>query len=196
MSRKNIETRNRILKSTWDLLETGDAKATRMSDIAKASGLSRQAVYLHFPARVDLLIATARYIDDVKDVDARLAASRTAASGIDRLNAYIEAWGNYIPEIFGMAQAFWAMQDTDEAAAAAWNDRMQAVRHGCTAAIKALKADNVLIENLTPKKATDILWTLLSVRNWQHLRHDCGWSQKQYITEIKRLAGLALLKSP
>ena len=43
---------------------------------------------------------------------------------------------------------------------------MQAVRHGCKAAIKALTSDGDLIATLSNKKATDMLWTLLSVRNW------------------------------
>ena len=181
MSSDKIDTRTRILESTWKLLESDGGETVRMSDIAKAAGVSRQAVYLHFPNRADLLIATTRHLDDVLNVDARLEKSRAADSGIERLTAFIDAWGNYIPEIHGVARALLAMKDTDAEADAAWRDRMQAVRHGCAAAVKALKADGDLREGLSVEKATDLLWTLLSVRNWEHLRSDCGWSQRQYI---------------
>ena len=130
MSREPIHTKSRILDVTWNLLESGD-KAVRMSDIAKAAGISRQALYLHFPSRAELLVATTRHIDAVKNVDRRLALSRSASSGIERLHAFIEAWGGYIPEIHGISVALSAMRDSDTEAAVAWDDRMQAVRQGC-----------------------------------------------------------------
>ena len=94
MSREKTGTRSRILDCTWRLLETDPARAVRMADIAEAAGVSRQAVYLHFPNRADLLIATTRHIDAMNDVDARLAASRAAATGVERLDAYVEALGD------------------------------------------------------------------------------------------------------
>ena len=104
MSRETNETRTRILDAAWKLLEASRGSGVRMSDIAKAAGISRQAVYLHFPTRAELLIATTRHLDEVKGVDARLAASRNAATGRERLDAFIEAWGDYIPEINGVAK--------------------------------------------------------------------------------------------
>jgi AcrR family transcriptional regulator len=192
MSRNSSDTRARILDCTWNLLESGD-KRVRMSDIAKASGISRQALYLHFPTRAELLVATTRHIDSVKNVDARLAASRAATSGRARLVAFISAWGGYIPEIYGMSVALRAMRANDAEAAAAWEDRMQAVRHGCAAAVQALAADKMLRPDLNEEVATDLLWTLLSVENWEHLVRDCGWSQTDYERQIERLAKAALL---
>lgn len=193
MSRENTDTRTRILEATQKLLETGEANAVRMADIAKRSGISRQAVYLHFPTRADLLIATTLYLDEKKDVDARLAESRSATGGRERLEAYIDAWGGYIPEIYGIAKALLAMKDSDPAAAEAWDGRMRAVRDGCAAAVDALKADGDLSADLSPAQATDLLWTLLSVRNWEHLTVDCGWPQARYLKTMKRIARDALV---
>lgn len=189
----NPTTRDRILTSTWNLLESGDPAATRMADIAKAAGISRQALYLHFPNRGELLIATARYLDEVKEVDKRLVASRTATSGGERLDAYIDAWGGYIPEIYGMAKAFWALWDTDPEARAAWQDRMDAVRHGCAAAVDAIAKDKALASGLTKPAATDMLAMLLSVRNWEYLRQERGWSQKRYIQAMKTMARQSIM---
>ena len=188
MSRENPDTRERILQAAWALLEASPSKPVRMGDIAAQTGISRQALYLHFPTRAELLVATAKYLDEVKGVDARLAASRTAATGRKRLRAFIEAWGNYIPEIYGVARAFMAMQDSDEAAAEAWHDRMQAVRQGCEAAVKALKGEGALAPDHSPRQASDILWTLLSVRNWEQLTIGCGWSQKRYLETMTTMA--------
>ena len=165
-----------------------------MADIAKEAGISRQAVYLHFPTRAELLVATTRYLDEVKHVDDRLAASRSAATGVERLSAFIEAWGNYIPEIYGVGKALLAMENTDEEASAAWSDRMQAVRHGCEAAVRGLARDGTLSPDRAADEATDLLWTLLSVRNWEQLVHDCGWSQGLYIDTMQQIARRSLVR--
>ncbi|UCH72880.1 MAG: TetR/AcrR family transcriptional regulator [Rhodospirillales bacterium] len=193
MSSERRETRTRILNAAWNLLEAGHGHGVRMSDIAKAAGISRQAVYLNFPTRAELLIATTRHLDAVKNVDARLAASRNAASGRQRLEAFIEAWGNYIPEIHGVARALVAMMETDEAAKAAWVDRMAAVREGCLAAVAALKKDGALSPDHNVSEATDILWSLLSVQTWEQLRLECGWSQRRYVRTLKQLASRVLI---
>lgn len=188
MSRKTLKTRTHILKSTCELLEASYGKSVRMSDVAKAAGLSRQAVYLHFPTRSKLLVAATQYLDEIKDVESLLIASRCASSGVERLDAFVKMWGNYIPEIYCVGKALMAIKDTDEAAATAWADRMQAVRHGCKAAVKALKDDGKLTPEYSVKQATDILWTLLSVRNWEQYRQECCWSQKAYIKTIQKIA--------
>ncbi|MBO6947141.1 MAG: TetR/AcrR family transcriptional regulator [Rhodospirillales bacterium] len=188
MSSGNPETRQRILDAAWRALESGDAKKTRMGDIAKLAGVSRQALYLHFPARTDLLVAVTQYIDRIKDVDGRLEKSRNASSGGERLDAFIEAWGDYIPEIAGVARALLDMRVGDPDAGMAWDDRMRAVRHGCDAAVKALKKDGDLSNDHTQAQATDVLWMLLSFENWERLRFGCGWPQKKYVTEMKAMA--------
>jgi len=187
MSRSTADTRERILQTARKLLEAGQGQNVRISDIAKGAGISRQAVYLHFDTRATLLIETARYIDEVNDVESRLAPSRAAKSGNLRLDAYVESWGNYMPEIYGIAKAFWAMGDADEAASAAWQDRMNAVRHGCAAAIHALSRDGHLSSSFSPDEATDMLSMLLSVRNWEQLTQKNEWSQQQYIKHMKQI---------
>ena len=188
MSSENPETRERILKAALDLLQAGRGQGVRMSDIAKRAGLSRQAVYLHFPTRAELLIAATHHLDGLLDVEARLRPSRTAGSGVERLEAYIAAWGAYIPEIYAMARALLAMRDSDAAAAEAWDRRMQDMREGCAAAIDALARDGRLAPEQTPEEATDLLWTLLSVRNWEQLTQACGWPQDRYVAALQAAA--------
>ena len=188
MSSENTETRSRILESTVRMLEKHGGKGVRMGDIAREAGISRQAVYLHFASRTDLLVAATRYMDEVLDVDKRLAPSRASTSGIERLALYIDCWGNYIPEIYGVGKALMLARDTDEAAAAAWDDRMAAMRDGCRAAIDALHADKMLAPGWTRPKATDALWAILLVPQWEALTIECGWSTGQYVRWMKKLA--------
>ena len=188
------QTKTRILETTWKVLEKRIDK-NRMSDIATAVGISRQALYLHYPTRAELLIATTKHIDKVKKVNQRLELSRAAGSGIERLHFFIKAWGGYIPEIHGISVALRNMRENDKAAAEAWDERMQAVRHGCQAAVRAIEKDGKLKSDLSEQVATDILWTLLTVENWEKLVLDCTWSQSEYKIKIIELAEIALLES-
>lgn len=194
MSSKKLDTRTRILVATVEMLEEHGGRGVRMGDIAKAAGISRQAIYLHFASRAELLEATTKYLDEVLDLDRRLVPSREAKSGVERLALYIEFWGRYVPEIYAVAKALLLVQDTDDAAAAAWKDRMLAMRAGCRAAIDALHSDGDLAPEWTPKRATDALWTMLLVPNWETLTGECGWSTQQYVRWMKILAKRAFVK--
>lgn len=196
MSRKTEQTRTRILETAVKILEESGGSGVRMGDIAKATGISRQAVYLHFKSRTKLLVAATLFVDQKLDVDARLAPSRNATSGEQRLRLYIEFWGNYIPEIYNVGKALMVAQETDEAAAAAWQSRMQAMRDGCRAAIDALAADGRLAAGWTRPKAIDALWTLLLVPTWENLTLECGWSTKQYVSFMSALAHTTFVAEP
>lgn len=188
MSSKKKSTREKILAASLELLETGQGNSVRMSDIAAKVGISRQALYLHFRTRGDLLIATTHYVDELHGGDARLVPSRTAKTGIERLAAFIDAWSDFLPEIYGIGKALLAMRDTDPEAAAAWDTRMQDMREGCEAAIMALDRDKTLTPAYSPEQATDILWTMLSLRNWEQLTVTCGWSRADYADHMKSMA--------
>ena len=196
MSSENTQTRTRILDATVRMLKEHGGRGVRMGDIAEAAGISRQAVYLHFASRAELLVAATRYLDEILDVDRRLAPSREATSGAERLALYIDCWGHYIPEIYAVAKALLLAQDTDEAAAAAWNDRMLAMRDGCRAAIERLHSDGNLAPEWTPKRATDALWTMLLVPNWENLTGECGWSTRQYVRWMQTVAKRTFVDEP
>ncbi|MEO1139670.1 MAG: TetR/AcrR family transcriptional regulator [Pseudomonadota bacterium] len=188
MSSEKNPTRIRILKAAWEMLDSNPGVAARMSDIAKKAGVSRQALYLHFPNRTELFIETTKYQDEVFGVQDMLVASRTAPDGLARLDAYVECWGNYIPKIFGVAKTLIVMKETDEDADRAWSDRMGDMREGCAAAVAALARDGALKPNWTEETATDFLWVLISVANWELLTRACGWSQEAYLAQIKATA--------
>ena len=184
MSSTKADTRARILDTTWRLMEKEMGRGVKMSDIAKGAGLSRQAIYLHFGTRAELLIQTARYIDEQLGVEARLEASRRADSGPKRLAAYVAFWGSHMPQIYGTARALLAARDDDDAKAA-WDDRMQAHRHGCDAIITMLQRERTLHASWTHQQACEILWTLLSFRNWEMFTVGCGWTADEYVQHMQ-----------
>lgn len=178
------DTRTRILEATWRLMEKGRGQGVRMGDIAKAAGVSRQAVYLHFESRTELIIATVDYVDEIKGLDERLALFRGAASGVALLEASIEVWGNHIPQIYGIAKALFSTRETDEASAAAWDSRMSGLRRYCTEVIEALDREGMLAPEWSRDQAIELYWTIISIHNWEQLTIECGWTTAEYIERI------------
>lgn len=192
MSTDSPSTRDRILDASLALL-TGGTGPVRMGDVARAAGISRQALYLHFRTRTELLVATTLHLDRLKDRDGRLAPVRAAPTGEERLRLWVRAWAAYIPEIRGLARALMDQAIHDPEAAAAWTERMEDVHQACRAAVTMLADEGRLAAHLTPDQATDLLWTLLSIRNWEALCLDRGWSQSDYATHIEAIATRILL---
>jgi len=193
----NIEkdTRTKILKATWHLMEKNAGLNVSMSKIAKQAGISRQALYLHFKSRVDLMIATVNYVDMVKHLDERLIKFEDATTGIELLEACVDVWGNYVPEIYGLAKAMLNTRETDEAAAVAWNGCTSSLREVCEKTITTLEKEGKLLPNWTSKTATEMFWTMLSVYNWEQLTKEAGWTNKQYIEEMTNLLIHTFIKS-
>ena len=193
MSSNEKDTRTRILQTTWDLLESNPGRSLKMSEIAKASGVSRQALYLHFDSRTELLIATTHYVDDVKGLEQRLQKLQLAKSGEEMLRTCINVWGNYIPEIYSVSKALMMSKDSDEAAAAAWADIMGCLRDVCGQIIQTLDKENKLSPNWSEQPATDFIWTMISIQNWEQLTTECGWNQNQYISNVTEVLTAALV---
>jgi AcrR family transcriptional regulator len=191
-----LETRTRILEATRRLMEERRGQGVRMRDIAEAAGVSRQAVYDHFGSRAKLLVATTHYVDEIRGLEERRRRFQAATGGVERLEAYVEFWGNYIPEVYGMAKALLAARETDEAAAAAWDDRMGAVRESCRITIEALHRDGMLAPEWSRDQAVDLMWTMLSIRNWEQLTIECGWSISQYVDRMQKLLKRTFVQGP
>ncbi len=168
-------------------MEKARGTGVRMSDIAKATGISRQAVYLHFSTRTELLIATTHYVDQVKGLEQRLDSLKTARSSTELLELCVGIWGNYIPEIYGIAKALLTTRDTDEAADAAWKDVMGCLRIACKDIINTIKSQGCLSPDWKPKEASELLLALLSIQHWEQLTKETGWTQAQYIKRMKTL---------
>lgn len=187
MSSTKTETRARILAATHLLLEESSGKGVRMSDIANAARVSRQAVYLHFESRTDLMIATRKYVDDIKGLDQRLMVLQSATTGTGLLEAIVDVWGNYIPEIYGIDKAMMNSLDTDEAKAAIWDDCMNGLKKTCRKSIDILGHEKRLAPGWSRNEAVDMFVTTLSIHNWEQLTLECGWTTARYVAKTKIL---------
>ncbi|GHO57576.1 TetR/AcrR family transcriptional regulator [Ktedonobacter robiniae] len=196
MSSTHSETRERILLATWKLMEQSRGQGVRLEDVAREARVSRQAVYLHFHSRTDLLIATARYLDERLELPRRIQQACQTSNGVLGIEAYVAFWAAYVPEIYGLGKALLMARETDEAAAAAWADRMGALYEGCLFVVQTLASQGTLDPAWTIEAAADFFWTALSVSTWETLTRERGWSQDQYRARMQWVIKRALLREP
>lgn len=188
------ETQIRILEATCRLIEAQAGQSVRIEDIAKAAGVSRQAVYLNFHNRAGLLIAAVHYVDHVLGLEERVKPIYAAKNGVEMLDAKVIFWANYIPDIYGISKALMAMRQTDKAADAAWKDAMQELYDGVHDAMQRLEQEGSLLPDWSVDAATDFVWSMLSITNWEDLTIERGWSHEQYIQRMQMALKHTLLK--
>lgn len=195
MSSGDPETRQRLLEVTCQLVEERRGQNVRLEDVAKAAGVSRQAVYLHFGNRTTLLVETARYLDEKLKINERLQPVLVEQGAVSMLEAYVDFWAAYIPDVYGLAKALLIARDTDEGAATAWDDRMKESYQGCLLCTNCLVRDNLLAPEWTAETAAAHLWGTFSVQTWEILTQERGWTNEQFRDRMKVALKRALVKS-
>jgi AcrR family transcriptional regulator len=172
----------RILDRAWRLIEAGGDEAATMSAVAREVGLSRQAVYFHFPDRTSLLVALARHIDDQRDLETWVARIDAAQGGVERLRTLAEMQAARNPRISPVARALDGSRHRDPAAAAAWRDQTEDRRRGCDTLITpALLADSLVHSSWPRDAVTTLVWEMSSFRVWDDLVNEAGMPPQRYV---------------
>ncbi|HET9320859.1 MAG TPA: TetR family transcriptional regulator, partial [Bryobacteraceae bacterium] len=178
MSSRN--SRDRILDTALDLItKRGEADAT-MAEIAAASGVSRQAVYLHFADRAALMLALVRHVDEKRGLENELRKIHEAPNAITALGEMVALQARMNPKVWAVARAMDAVRRTDEAAERGWQDRLKHRLEGCQQVVGQLAKEGRLRPEVGPSVAADLLWTITSLRMWEDLVLQRGWSAKRY----------------
>ena len=188
-------SRDRVLEAALRLIRRrGDAKVT-MAQIAKAARLSRQAVYLHFADRADLMVALARHVNESLGLPAEIQRMMNIQTGMGMIEAFVSMQARGNPAVWAVARAIDAVRRTDAAAARAWQSRLKSRLEGCRAIVSRLKAEGSLRPELEPSIAADLLWTMTSLRMWEDLVLEREWSPKQYQVYVTNVLIGALTSS-
>lgn len=189
------DTRARILDAALNLLR-GGAGGASLVQIARAAGLSRQSVYLHFRDRADLYLAMVRHVDEARDLAAAIRRIRDAPTGEAALAEAVDAQARMNPGLYPLASAMEAVRRQDDAIERAWQDRLTDRLRATRDIAGRLKADGALRADLDVDIAADLIWSLLSLRMWEDLVVGRGWSDRQYREHLLDTLRRALLSAP
>jgi AcrR family transcriptional regulator len=160
-----------------------------MGAIARAAGLSRQALYLLFEDKADLFIGLLRFVDGRRGLVEEIAKIRDAPTGVDALLALVDMQARLNPGYKPVVDAIEILRRQDPAAEQAWRDRLDDRLDGARAIVRRLAAEGRLRPGLDPAVAADLIWTTLSVAIWDDLVIRRGWTASQY---REHLSGLLL----
>jgi AcrR family transcriptional regulator len=167
-------TRERILSAAWQVARERGSVQFTLAEIAALAGVSRQALYLHFDNRAGLLVEMARRIDHSSGFVSRVAATRKrpARQGFRQV---LRLWYEHLSEILTVARALEAAAITDDEAAKAYHDRMQAWHETLRISITALADAGQLRREWTVDQATDWVFARTQPANYEYLVRQRLW---------------------
>ena len=191
-----VDSRARILDAALRLIRKQRRATVTMAQIAKAARLSRQAVYLHFADRAELMAALVRHVHESLGLPAAIQRMMTdARTGIGLIEADVSMQARFNPGVWAVARAVDAVRRTDAAAARAWQERLDSRLDRCRAIVARLKAEGTLRPELDPSIAADLLWTMTSLRMWEDLVLEREWTPEQYQEYVTKVLIGALTSS-
>lgn len=189
-----VDTRERILVATWKLMEKSRDLNVRIADIAEAAKVSRQAVYLHFGNRANLLLAAVQHRDRLTAAGAITRAARESPVP-GALGEYVRAWFEHIPRIQPIAHLLSAASQTDREAKVAFDDRMNLLRGHIDVLVERLARAGLLKRGWTAAQAADWIWHRTHLDGWRHLVGERGWDAAEYGRHVIASLEQDLLKS-
>jgi AcrR family transcriptional regulator len=179
------DTRARILDTAWGLVRERGVDAVTVAEIAAATGVSRQLLYVYFENRAGLLVAMARR-HDVRSGFAGRAAEAGSLPPVEALERLLRLWFAYLPEILPVARALEAAAINGDEGGVAWRDRMGDLRELFAAAMARVDGDGRLAEGWTVPAATDWVWARAQPSTFQHLVGDRAWPPGDYTERAVR----------
>lgn len=186
-SKRSRPARSAILDAARRLFENRDFIAVTLDEVAREAGVSRQAVYVNFGSRAGLLVALAGYVDEIGGLEANIAKVLESPTAVMALEALVDFRARYTRSIFRLATHVDAARRFDADAEATWQDRMRYRYANSRAVSHRLAAEGVLARGWTEAAAADLIWSLTSIRTYEDLVIDRGWSVDSYRRRVKAM---------
>ncbi|MGZ5405572.1 MAG: TetR/AcrR family transcriptional regulator [Nocardioides sp.] len=175
------QTRTQILEAAREVFEELGYYDASLAAVAKRAGVSRQAIYLHFPSKAELLTALHLHIfaTDVAPAIER-HPSTEAVSALDALDAKIAVDVEVVAKVWRVHEALQMARRQHPEVEETLRPREEE-RYGELLDLgRRLKREGSLPRTLRAGSFADLLWGLLNVGTYRSLVIERGWSLDQY----------------
>lgn len=193
-SKRARPARNAILDAARRLFENRDFVDVTLDEVAREAGVSRQAVYINFGSRAGLLVALAGYVDEIGGLEASIAKVLESSTAAMALEALVDFRARYTRSILRLATHVDAARRFDADAETTWQDRMKYRHANSRAVAQRLAAEGMLATGWTVAAAADLIWSLTSIRTYEDLVINRGWSLDGYRQRLKAMLVGALVR--
>ena len=187
-------TRAAILDAAWELLEGSGGPAVTLSATAKAAGVSRQGLYLHFASRGELFRHLFDHVNQSLDLDASVRPVLEAPDSLAALDAFADLVATYHSRTISLIRAVDRCRFDDEDAAALWATATTAWHEGCRSVTARLAAEGRLAEPWTELTAADLMWSFMSAEFVAGMTIDRGWSVEELAERLRIVIRRALVR--
>lgn len=185
------ETRRAILTACWKLLD--EESSPSLEAIAQRAGVSRQAVYLHFKNRTELLLAAIEHIKTELGVPALLDKLRDAPDVDAAVEAMLVFHLEFTPRIARASKLLELERARDPELEGAWQERAESRLLILRSLVDRIAADGRLAVAWTRDDAADFLWALFSPSVTDDLLTRRRWSRKRLHERLHQTISSTLL---
>jgi len=184
-SRNPADTRAAILDAARTLFEENGYFGVGLETVAGKAGVSRQAIYLHFASKAELLRALHERVNaqDVAPAFEKVWAAETAAAALD---GWVDAVAEAVPKFIGIANTLDAARRSDPDVQATWDAPAESQYANCFRLAQRLKREKQLIPRMSAADAADILWCQTSIWAYESLVVDRAWPLGRWVAWQKR----------
>jgi len=175
------QTRLQILEAARAVFEEIGYYDAGLGAVAKKAGVSRQAIYLHFPSKAELLTALHLHIfaTDVAPAIER-HPSVDALSALDALDAMIAVDVEVVAKVWRVHEALQMARRQHPEVEETLRPR-EDERYGELLDLgHRLEGEGSLPRSILAGSFADLLWGLMNVGTYRSLVIERGWSLDQY----------------
>jgi AcrR family transcriptional regulator len=184
---RSRRTREALLDAARSLLEEGGFSSLRMGAVAERAGVTRRAVYLHFPSRTDLVAALFDHLADSEGLDESLNAVWAAPDAVSALTHWAAHIARYHPRLLAVDRAVEHVRRSDEDAARHRARVAEAKLANCRRLADRLATEGLLAAPWTATTTADMLYALTTSDVVEGLLVDRGWSPDELACRLARL---------
>lgn len=191
-SRKSSDTKTAILDAARQLFEVEEYHAVGLEAVANKAGVSRQAIYLHFDSKADLLTALHERIN-AQDVEPLMRKVWARPDALSALDTFVSSSAQASPKIIGIFNALNSAARLEAVAEATFEPPREGRYADCLRMARWLERDGVLADGMTAREAADVIFTLASIPAYEMLVVIRGWSLRRWTTWLRRILRTTLL---
>lgn len=174
-----------IVETAWTMATNQGMADLTMTKIAKAAGLTRQAIYWHFKSRKNLLIEVANF-NDTRAEDMELFSSGIARlPAVESFVAVLRIWLAALPAAAPMFLALYSASLIDDDAKEALKARMNDLRDRIERVhLQRIAAEGHLKESVDICEAACFIFAMTSAPFWQQITDCLGWRHEFYVDYV------------
>jgi AcrR family transcriptional regulator len=179
-------TRTLILEAARTMFEELGYYGAGLGAIAKMADVSRQAIYLHFSSKAELLTALHLHIFDTDVVPVVNRHPITAEmSGLDALDATVAVDVEVASKVWRIHEALTVARRQFPEVEETLRPREKERYEGLLRLGRRLEGEGALPPGIGAGMFADMLWGLLNIGTYQNLVNERSWSLDEYRSWVR-----------